>query len=206
MVIDVPKLCCVVVLLPCWFSINMALADPPQPQYSDAITLHVAQGVGQGLETIPEHIILGHITWEAAYFTAITWSKVIASPADSAWTHGYEVNVLQHRGLQHNTEVAVAYDVRTGNLNLAGLQVNLAFGVGLSYALGTPSYEDGSKDEPLRRYRWQLFLPIELEWSRFDQSNFSWVTRIHHRSGVYGLIAPKGVGSNFISTGLRYYF
>jgi hypothetical protein len=32
------------------------------------------------------------------------------------------------------------------------------------------------------------------------------VTRIHHRSGVYGLIAPSGVGSNFVVAGLRYKF
>jgi 2-polyprenyl-3-methyl-5-hydroxy-6-metoxy-1,4-benzoquinol methylase len=30
--------------------------------------------------------------------------------------------------------------------------------------------------------------------------------RLHHRSGVYGLIAPQHVGSNFITIGLRKYF
>jgi hypothetical protein len=29
--------------------------------------------------------------------------------------------------------------------------------------------------------------------------------RLHHRSGVYGLIAPQHVGSNFITFGLRKY-
>lgn len=36
--------------------------------------------------------------------------------------------------------------------------------------------------------------------------NLSVITRVHHRSGVYGLIAPQRVGSNFMVFGIRYKF
>ena len=35
------------------------------------------------------------------------------------------------------------------------------------------------------------------------EQRLSVVTRIHHRSGAYGLFAPRGSGSNFLAVGLR---
>jgi hypothetical protein len=76
----------------------------------------------------------------------------------------------------------------------------------LSYAFGTPVYEDGPKNEPDRHYRLQMLALFEVEWRLRDVENVSLVTRIHHRSGVYGLIAPRHVGSNFLAAGLRFQF
>ncbi len=177
-------------------------------QYFDAITLHIGQGLSQSLIEIPGEIVAQDLVWDQSYFVAIQLSKDFAREAGaaSAFTTGYEVNVLQHRGLQDNSEIAAAYTLRTPNLHLGLIKVNLGIGAGLSYAMGTPSYEDGPVADPDRRYNLQLFLPIELEWHFPDYQTLSFVTRIHHRSGVAGLIAPKHVGSNFLTAGLRYSF
>jgi hypothetical protein len=45
-------------------------------------------------------------------------------------------------------------------------------------------------------------MAFEIDFGRSD-SKWSVPVRIHHRSGVYGLIAPRKVGSNFITIGLR---
>ena len=108
--------------------------------------------------------------------------------------------------MQDNAEVGAAYTLHTPDLELGAAGVNFATGVGLSYALGTPSYEDGPLNDPARRYRLQLLLLFDLEWKLHGYGDWSLVTRVHHRSGVYGLIAPSHVGSNFLALGIRYKF
>lgn len=77
-------------------------------------------------------------------------------------------------------------------------------GIGLSHAFGTPSYEDGPRDDPARRYHTQLLILVNMEWKLSTATNWSLLMRVHHRSGAYGLIAPPKVGSNFLAIGLRY--
>lgn len=118
----------------------------------------------------------------------------------------FELLMLKHHGLQHNAELGAAYLLRTPDLQLGALGVNVAVGSGLSYAVGRPTYEDGPKDDLERRYRLQHLLLFELEWKLRNVDALTFATRIHHRSGVFGLIAPPLVGSNFITVGLRYRF
>jgi hypothetical protein len=78
------------------------------------------------------------------------------------------------------------------------------FSIGASYAFGTPSYEDGPKSDPDKRYRFQNYNAYEIEWGVKRFPAVSLVTRLHHRSGAYGLIAPRRVGSNFVTAGVRW--
>ena len=66
--------------------------------------------------------------------------------------------------------------------------------------------EDGPADDPSRRYPTQVLILLEAEWSWDSLPQVALVTRVHHRSGAYGTIAPSGVGSNFVAAGLRYHF
>ena len=120
--------------------------------------------------------------------------------------HGDELVLLQHRGKQTVTELGAAYMLRSPNLEIAQLRINAAGGVGLSHTFGRPAYEDGPKNDPDKRYHTQMLVLLEAEWSLAPLPDWSLVTRIHHRSGAYGLIAPRNVGSNFIVAGVRYRF
>ena len=171
------------------------------------------QGVDHNLPDLPGKIITGNIDWEKSYFLALGLGKTLGTldtlrgTLFSNLSYGYELVLVQHRGLQSNQELGGAYTLRTSELYLGPLEVNFGAGTGLSYAFGTPNYEDGPMDDdPERRYRLQLLALFELEWHLSSVENFSFVTRIHHRSGAYGLIAPPHVGSNFIAAGLRYQF
>ena len=117
--------------------------------------------------------------------------------------HGYETVLVKHFGLQYNAEVGAAYMLKTPDLELGELGVNFGAGAGLSYAVGNPTYEDGSDNEPQRRYRTQFLALFDLDWHLIGSDNLSLITRVHHRSGVYGLIAPRHVGSNFLAIGIR---
>ena len=100
-------------------------------------------------------------------------------------------------------ELAVALSLRFGAVALGPVDLRAGVGLGFSYAAGTPSYEDGPRDDPARRYRFQNFNTYELEGAWRDWPGWSAVMRVHHRSGAYGLVAPRRVGSNFIAVGMR---
>jgi hypothetical protein len=182
----------------------------------DSVSVYAGQGVNHNLKELPGRIATGHLDWDKTYFTALGFGKVRGTLGQSFESlqstpfafsrHGYEMVLVQHRGLQCDTEFGAAYMLRTPDLQMGAMGVNFGMGAGLSYALGTPSYEDGSVTDPGRHYRTQFLGLFELEWHMRQIENLSIITRTHHRSGVYGLIAPQHVGSNFLALGVRYKF
>ena len=119
-----------------------------------------------------------------------------------------EGQLIKHFGLEDNWEVTGAIVARTGEFALPFHQsLNLAWGNGLSYALEPPIYERGPThtrgiDPP--QLLWHMSL--EADVTPAASPNVSVFFRVHHRSGVYGLIAPRGTGSNFIGLGARVRF
>jgi hypothetical protein len=171
----------------------------------DSVAVFAGQGADHNLEQLPGRILSGTPEWEKSYFWAVSGYKA----RDKFWAmlrHGYELVLAQHHGLQDNAEAGAAYMLKTGDLALGTMAVNLAAGMGLSYAFGAPAYEDGPLDDPGRRYRLQLLLLFDAEWRLQSVDALSLVMRVHHRSGAYGLIAPRHVGSNFLAAGIRYRF
>jgi len=190
--------------------------ESPRAPFLESLAVYVGQGVDHNLLDLPRSILGGDIAWEASYFAGIglsgtfgTFGEDIPSLGDNPLgkiRHGCEVVVAKHHGLQDNLEAGAAYLLRTPDAHLGWLGVNLAVGAGLSYAFDEPTYEDGPEDNPEERYRLQLLALFELEWRVRGIENLSFVTRTHHRSGVYGVIAPRHVGSNFLAAGLRWGF
>jgi hypothetical protein len=85
------------------------------------------------------------------------------------------------------------------------LDTSFAFGAGLSVATETPNVEeerrgDGQTQEVL------AYLMLELETSLPDAENWSLVTRIHHRSGAFGLFNGVTGASNAWGVGIKYRF
>ena len=77
-------------------------------------------------------------------------------------------------------------------------------GEGFSYAFGDPELEkgpDGVRGQD--QVQLQNHLVLEIDLFHPDYSRVHLVGRVHHRSGVYGLISPQETGSNFLAGGLR---
>jgi hypothetical protein len=186
------------------------------PDVFDSVLLYTAQGADHNLPNLPKAILRGRIKWESSYFNAFALSKTrgtlggsLAALQDSPVSdvrHGYELVLAKHHGLQSQVELGGAFTLRSPDLSLGPLAINVATGIGLSHAFGTPAYEDGPFDNSTRRYKTQLLILIEAEWRLRYWERLSIVTRVHHRSGAYGLIAPRNVGSNFLAAGVRYNF
>ena len=137
----------------------------------------------------------GHTLGEASTLLDRTWFRNLRQ--------GYAFSLLKHSGLQTNWEAGLAYTLSTPSLRLGSITTSLKVGGGFSHAFSRPSYEDGPFAEPNRRYRSQFLLLIENHWQLSQDDRWSLVFRVHHRSGVYGLIAPRNVGSNFLAVGIE---
>jgi hypothetical protein len=197
-------------------TLSVQAAQPDEARLFDAVTVYGGQGVDHNLRQIPEVILGSNIDWDKTYFVGVGLAKTgpklgrsvdrLQGTGMAELIQGFELLMLKHHGLQRNAELGAAYLLRTPDLQMGPLGVNLAAGTGLSYATGKPTYEDGPREDLERRYRLQLLLLFELEWKLRNVDRLTLATRIHHRSGVFGLIAPPHVGSNFITVGLRYRF
>jgi len=114
-----------------------------------------------------------------------------------------ELQVIKHFGDQDHWEF-------TGSVNARWVvfpwnryvETTLAFGEGLSWATEIPALE---KADPTNSANRQLlnYILIEVTFA-IPESPWSLVTRIHHRSGVFGLFGHSG--SNVLEAGLRYRF
>lgn len=180
------------------------------------LTFYLGQGADSNLIDLFPKAVKGELEMESTNLFALGYFHPHGTPDPMQKTFdflripntraGFEFIVGKHDGLQQNWEVDAAWQLRFAPWRFSLLNVRLGVGLGLSYAIGTPSYEDGPKDDPEKRYRFQNFNSYELEWSLPKAPAISLVTRIHHRSGMYGLIAPRRVGSNFLTIGVRYSF
>lgn len=113
-----------------------------------------------------------------------------------------EGQLVQHAGRQSHQEGNALLLARLHLLrDHSWLHASIAVGDGLSLATRPPPIErkDGEESGRLMNY-----LVIEAEVDPAPASAWSVVGRIHHRSGVFGLLAESGRGSNFLMLGLRY--
>jgi len=190
------------------------LSEPTGAQGAERswhVTAYGGRWVNADLLEIPEFAVTGELTAEHAYFVGAGLSRVIVPsfsiplPGTDFAFRGNRIDlegqVLRHFGNQSHWEGTLALVFRTGQIPLfGGLSVNLAFGEGLSYASERPNLEGSFRVEPSRLLN---YLAFEAEFSHASLPGVSFVPRIHHRSGIFGVIAPKESGSNFIGAGIR---
>jgi hypothetical protein len=82
------------------------------------------------------------------------------------------------------------------------LDTSFALGTGPSYATNTPEIEVERSDESEHLLAYML---VELEFVLPSRPNVALITRIHHRSNAFGLVAEDG-SSNVLAVGLKFKF
>lgn len=82
------------------------------------------------------------------------------------------------------------------------IDTNAAFGLGLSYATQRPKAEVIIEGDSRRL---MIYWMMELAFAVPGTQNLELVTRIHHRSEAFGILADEG-GSNSLGIGLKYSF
>lgn len=161
------------------------------------LTLIGGQYSGSQLLEIPARLNL-----KDSYTLGLAVSKQFAQ-----WTRFLrwegEFQVLKHIGDQDHWEL-------TGSVNLRlvvfpwsrYVETTVAFGAGVSWASEVPALEQADLSNDTTN-QWLNYLLLELT-AGIPDSHWSLVTRIHHRSGVFGLFGHSG--SNVLEAGIRYRF
>ena len=177
------------------------------------IYLYAAQGTDNNLREMPGDIIGLDLPTEDTYLYAIGSFLPFQLSSLEEYDHlqlGLTSVLVTHSGMQSHAELDAALTLKYKELlsENSYLNLDLAFGIGLSYAFDTPTYEDPviSDDGTIEYYQLQSYLHFDAEIYTPSIESLHLLLRVHHRSGIYGLFAPSGVGSNFIGAGLVYYF
>ncbi|MFW6093609.1 MAG: hypothetical protein ACODAC_06500 [Pseudomonadota bacterium] len=183
-------------------------AEPPHP--ASGFTLYSAQGIDTTLPDFPQEVAGGALEWDKSYFTGVGYTFGTPTPGilDRAFralraygaSTGVELIEVKHRGLQSHLESTVAYRINSPYWYMGPVASRFGYSLGLSYGHDLPRYErapDGDRERLL------TYMAYELEFRLRDIDRVSLVTRLHHRSGAYGLLAPRGAGSNFLAFGVR---
>ncbi|WP_204985693.1 hypothetical protein [Microvirga pakistanensis] len=179
------------------------------------LTVVGAQWSETRLPTFPYNLVTGRLRADGTYFVSGAVSRAIIPQFDipvpaTGWTLPgnsleAEVQLVKHWGFQDHIEGTAALVLRSGEIPVfEGLSFNVAWGNGLSYAFSNPAYEfgpDGLRGIGSRRL--QYYMGFETEWTHTSLPKIHLVTKLHHRSGIYGIISPQRTGSNYLGAGIR---
>ena len=175
-------------------------------------TAYAGQFVTSNLVDLPLETVRGAAEFEDAFFLsgALSWVFLPSIRSDLPLVGGLltgsslelEGQLGRQFGRQDHWEASLAVLWRTPDIRLPGdARLNLAFGEGLSWASSNPRLEGvihGSRPKQFLNY-----LALEAELRHPAAPGVAIVPRIHHRSGIFGLIAPQKTGSNFVGVGVR---
>jgi capsular polysaccharide export protein len=172
---------------------------------ADSISLFGGKSVDSNLIDFPKKAISNDLEIEQHKIIGIAYQQKIQTPVILGKANSHIEYIFANHSPKDLIETVIAYNIQTPSFAISSVHMRLGFSLGLSYVHGTPIFEDGTKEEPGKKY--QLLNYNAYEVSLLDtEDKDSVFLRLHHRSGVYGLIAPQHVGSNFITFGLRKYF
>jgi hypothetical protein len=159
-------------------------------------------GVGSGSN------ISQFFTFDAEFENSQFVGLVLNDKMFNFWRHFHfelEGQVIRHVGRQNNWEFNALYVLRLRTFPWDKfLDTSFAAGQGLSYATSPPRIE--VERHPNDNAQFLHYLMFELAFALPKAPEWELVTRIHHRSGVFGLFGGVHGGSNFAALGLRYNF
>lgn len=196
--------------------IGALLLSCPNAHAGEGRTFHATGYGSTWIETrlpdLPEDLFKGDVETRDQHFVGGAVNYV-ALPDLSAvapfgtdlfldWKLELEGQLVRHFGFDDHLEATAALLLRTPTLDLpGGLSVNFAVAEGFSYAFEEPLFEaaDG-RAEPTQFLN---YLAFEAELTHETLPNLHLVPRLHHRSGVFGLVGPLHTGANFAGLGLR---
>jgi hypothetical protein len=177
-------------------------------QRSAHVSLFATQWVHDNLLGIGVNAAARRLDFRDQYFVSVAYSQVLIRDLPilgRRLQHSsieLEGQLVQHFGLMHHPEATAAIVWRSPDAELpGGAAINLALGAGLSYAFEEPHLEGVRQGRDVQKLL--SYLSFELELSHPELPGVSLVPRLHHRSGAFGLVGPRGDGSNYIGIGFR---
>ena len=187
-------------------------AGPAVGQSPDRLwhgTVFLSRWLHTDLPELPQNVVTGNLHFRETYFAGGALSRVLVPylelPGPAAALSGLRIEaegqLLRHFGEQRHFEATLALVLRTPQLPVGGgFSVNFAFAEGISQAFSSPRTEGLGY---VRAHRFMNYLAFETELTHAAMPGVHVVGRLHHRSGAWGLIAPRNAGSNYVGLGVR---
>jgi hypothetical protein len=146
-----------------------------------------------------------HEGFENSYLVALALAKRVASYRDKIDLE-LEGQAVKHFGDQDHWEFNGLGAIRWLPFIWDNyVDTSFASGAGLSYATEIPKVEERRRgDDQVAKLL--TYLMFELSFSLPQTPNWSLVTRIHHRSGAFGLFNGVTGASNAWGFGIKYTF
>jgi hypothetical protein len=141
------------------------------------------------------------ITFEHSYLGVVALAHTLG---ETRRPHQWELEVQigKHGGVQTHWEFNILPVIRWKRFPWNEfLTTTVAIGDGLSYATEVPSLEQSSLTNE-RAARLLNYFLFEMTVAPPDEHRWSIVTRVHHRSGVFGMFNDVHGGSNVIAVGV----
>jgi hypothetical protein len=189
-----------------------ASADPTPPQWSMGIM--GGEALNHNLTEILPKAVEGDLEFKPAHLAGVMVRRELEVPETfAAWgrAHGVltrtslELDLLKGGGLVHNTELVLAWRPAVTPWPDQPVQVEFAWGIGASQSFGEPWSDYTDPDHP-KGYRSLFHMSPEIALRWRDNPSWSLAMRINHRSGMYGIFAPRRVGSNHLMLVLAHDF
>lgn len=179
------------------------------------VGVYSGQWADTRLPYLPYNAATGRLTFDESYLTSVIvsrhlFTKDLFIPHTSiGFAHArieLEGTANFHSGLQTHEEVTLGVMLRTRDYGLASAgTINVGWANGFSYALSPPAHEYGAN---LTRgedtIQFQYYMGFEAEYAHESWERLTVFARLHHRSGIYGVISPSKTGSNILGVGVRF--
>ncbi|MDK9697483.1 MAG: hypothetical protein OEL76_13950 [Siculibacillus sp.] len=186
-----------------------------RPPSTWAVALYGGVWTNSTLPRFPINLVSGRLTFEDARIVSLVIDRRLFDfgldiPGTQLRLDGFsleaEGTVSRHVGLEDHVEATAAVKLRSGEIGLGSVgSMNVAFANGLSWAFERPKWEYGpGLVHGVDSRRLQYYMGFETAFTPKGAKNLSAFVRLHHRSGIYGLISPRRTGSNHFGVGLRW--
>lgn len=136
--------------------------------------------------------------WANAGLVGVAWGRDWRRPG-APFSFGFEIQADYQFGDQYHFEFNLPLVLRYHLPERVPALRSLAFGVGPSYATEVPDYEVESRGDS---QQFLMYWAMEAEFGLRDGANSGFL-RLHHRSGMFGVVADEGA-SNALVVGLRH--
>ncbi len=188
------KLCCIL------FILHLSILSAQAAERPNAVNLYLGQLTSNHWE---ELFRSDRIDFKDSYLWAFSYARRIGGYKDLL-SYELEGQVVKHFKRQTHWEFNALATIRWEKFYWdKWLDTSLAFGLGPSYATKKPEVEieiEGDTEKLL------VYWMLELAMVPFaNKPELELISRIHHRSEAYGLVADEG-GSNALALGFRYRF
>lgn len=185
-------------------ALAQAVAPTPNPW---SIGLLAGQALNANLVDLLPQAVRGDLDFADARVGGLVIRRDLTPPgllSDWGAAHqvpvstSLELSLLKSSGLATNTELALDWRPAFTPWQWSAVSLEFAWGLGLSQTSGRPWSDYTDPDKP-QGYRTLFHMAPEVALRFSGLPDTSLALRVHHRSGLYGVFAPRRVGANHLA-------